>query len=154
MSDSNKKVKTEASSFVSPHTDSLEISWDQERKLRLSCEPRHLRFRHVDDLIMVIQKICDSDTTGEALKCVQSQLAAFSNRDNVDSGRLDAVSTKEEKIYVARLSENIKDLRSRYPGDLAQIIEALVRELHTNDVVSKELQRINVAQSATRKKLR
>ena len=132
------------------------MSWEQERKLRLSCEFRHLRYRHVDDLVMVIQKVCQSDTTNKANAALVDALKAFSKRDNVDLARISSAGlSPEQTVYAQRISEEPSKLRSRYPGDLAQIIESLVQQKFSTElIVTKELQRINIAQSDARKKLR
>ena len=124
--------------------------------LRLSCEFRHLRYRHVDDLVMVIQKICHSDTTNKASAALIDLLKSFSKRDNVQPTKIPNAGLAEEQVlYAERISDDPKKLRSRYPGDLAQIIESLVQQkFSTEEIVTKELQRINIVQSAARKKLR
>ncbi len=89
MSDSSKRAREEPGKFVSAHHEKAEMSWEQERKLRLPCEFRHLRYRHVDDLVMVIQKICQSDKANAALIDL---LKAFSKRDKVDPARIPSAS--------------------------------------------------------------
>ena len=156
MSDSSKRAREDPAKFVSAHHEKAEMSWEQERKLRLSCEFRHLRYRHVDDLVVVIQKICQSDTTNKANTALVDLLKAFSKRDNLDPARIPSVGlSQEQKLYAERISDDPGKLRSRYPGDLAQIIESLVQQkFSTEPIVTKELQRINIAQSEARKKLR
>ena len=152
MSDSVKRAREGSSKFVSAHHEKAEMSWDQERKLRLSCEFRHLRYRHSDDLVMLIQKICQENMSAE--RSLQDILARFTQRDNVKPGTQVALS-QEQQVYAKRISDHPKDLRYRYPGDLAQIIEFLVEHKHsTEESVQNELQRINVVQSDARKKLR
>lgn len=154
MSHDSKRARDEASAFVSAHHPSAEMTWEQERKLRLSCEFRHLRYRHVDDLVTVIHKILASDV--KAHEVLVRVLLEFSARDNVDPSRASSGSLSQEQLaYAERISTDPKDLRKRYPGDLAQIIEALVRDKYSSeDVVTKELQRINIVQSDARKKMR
>ncbi len=103
---------------------------------------------------MVIQKICEANDPAAA--SVLAHMTAFSKRDNVNPALASNCGlSPEQLVYAKRISEDTTRLHLRYPGDLAQIIESLVRsEFCTKEWVTKELQRINIVQSDARKKLR
>ena len=152
-SDGQKRARGDSNSFISAHHEKAEMSWDQERQLRLSCELRHLRYRHVDDLCLVLQKA--GQKFDAVTPAVLAKLESFSKRDNVDPALVSALKDAEQVAYAKRLSVKIQDLRWRYAGDLAQIIEHLVEQkLIEESFVTGELQRINISQSDARKKLR
>jgi len=148
-----KRARDEKKVFVSPHDEKIELSWDQERKLRLSCELRHLRYRHTDDLVLLIERATLKESS--VSKFVVEKLRSFSARDQVQPEQRSALTDPEQQLYARRLSTEASDLHLRYPGDLAQIIEGLVEEqLVDNNFIQSELQRINIVQSDARKKLR
>lgn len=153
-SEQPKRARDEPSSFTSPHHESCDLPWDQERQLRLSCDFRHLRHRHVDDLATVIHKICEANEPAAA--SVLAHMEVFSKRDNVNPALASNCGlSPEQAVYARRISEDVAHLHLRYPGDLAQIVESLVQsEYCTKEWVTKELQRINIVQSDARKKLR
>ncbi len=88
-------------------------------------------------------------------RIVAEKLRSFNARDNVEVDLAAALTDPEQRLYARRLSLADADLHWRYPGDLAQIIESVVQEgLLDEQFVISELQRINIAQSDARKKLR
>ncbi len=152
-SDGHKRAREDKKIFVSPHHEKIELSWDQERKLRLSCELRHLRYRHTDDLVLVLKKAALKEPS--VVRFVADKLRLFNARDNVEVDLAAALTDPEQRLYARRLSLVDSDLHWRYPGDLAQVIESVVQEeLIDEQFVIGELKRINIAQSDARKKLR
>lgn len=146
-------MKEDGLKFVSAHHEKAEMSWDQERKLRLSCEVRHLRYRHPDDLAMLLLKAMQK--TAAARPAIQAKLSEFNKRDNVDVALESRLSDVEQQAYARRLTQDLECLESRYAGDLAQIVEHLIESKVVEEAwVTGELQRTNIVQSEARKKLR
>ena len=130
MEGSHKKGKSKPpvakGNFVAPKNPLLELSDEDERKLRLSVKYQDMFFRHPHDLAWLILEALEG--MGEQPRnVVTAAVVGFNARDNVNMSQLvDSNMDVVQRNYATRLSLSLEDLKNRYPRDLVSVVKKLV----------------------------
>jgi len=148
-----KRGRGENGAFESPASPPLPYDNQEAYNSRVVVSHTHWVFRHVQDVIDVIQWLVETKKV-EAHK-VTDFLSKDNARDRVDTTFLNRITDEYGKKYALRFSARLEDLGHRHQHDILRLLNSLIRnDSVLLNAVEKKFYQLSYAQSDLRKKLR